>query len=108
MNYRNFFPLLLTAFAVLSTYSTGTLADETTPGEKWSLDRIIARAQERTPEVKALAKDIERAENLAHQAGKWENPEGAVSYGPMTQAGLSGYSFDVSLKQSIPLFGQKA
>lgn len=76
--------------------------------ERWSLAKIIARATERTPEIKALAKDIERAENLAGQAGKWENPEGSISYGPMTQSGLQGFAFDVSIKQSIPLFGQKA
>lgn len=83
-------------------------AAESTSIERWSLDKILARASERTPEFKALAKDIEKADNLARQAGRWDNPEGSVSYGPMTQAGLNGYSFDVSLKQSIPLFGQKA
>lgn len=75
--------------------------------ERWTLERVVTRASEQTPELDALEKDIERAENLARQAGKWENPEASIAYGPMTQSGLSGKSLDVAVKQSIPLFGQK-
>jgi len=76
--------------------------------ERWTLEKVVTRASEQTPEIYALEKDIERAENLAQQAGKWDNPEASVAYGPMTQSGLSGRALDVSVKQSIPLFGQKA
>ncbi len=81
---------------------------ETISTDRWSLDKIVARATEKTPEINALTKDIERAENLARQAGKWDNPDAGISAGPMTQAGMSGRTVDLSIKQSIPLFGQKA
>ncbi len=85
-----------------------THATETDLPKRWTLEQIVARASEHTPEIQALSKDIEKAENLARQAGKWDNPDTAFSYGPMTQAGLSGIAMDISLKQSIPLFGQKS
>lgn len=76
--------------------------------EHWSLKKIVTRAMEETPEIKAFVKDIESAENLARQAGKWDNPDLEFSAGPMSQAGMSGRMVDVSIKQNVPLFGQKA
>jgi len=87
--------------------SLNVFAESAQP-DRWSLDRIVALGTEKTPEINALAKDIERAENLARQAGKWENPEAGISAGSMTQSGLSGKTIDLSIRQSIPLFGQKA
>lgn len=88
-------------------FSINTFAKSVGP-DRWTLDRILSLATEKNPEINALAKDIERAENLARQAGKWENPEAGISAGPITQPGQSGRVLDISLKQSIPLFGQKA
>ena len=100
---------LMVSFSIFLglTSSIDALA-ESTIIERWSLDKIVARATEKTPEIKALAKDIERAENIARQAGKWDNPEAGISGGPMTQSGISGRAIDLSVKQSIPLFGQRA
>ncbi len=95
------------ALACVFLISGGTAA-EGEKLEKWPIEKILMRASERTPEVKALRKDIERAENLARQAGRWDNPEGAIAYGPMSQGAASGRSLDLSLKQNIPLFGQKS
>lgn len=74
----------------------------------WSLQKILLRAEERTPAIQALSKDIEKAENIARQVGRWGNPNFTISYGPMTQVSDKGHSLDVSFKQDIPLFGQKA
>ncbi len=81
---------------------------EPTNIERWSIEKIVARAAEKTPEINALLKDIESADNLARQSGKWDNPDLGFSAGPMTQAGMSGRTIDVSIRQSVPLFGQKA
>lgn len=93
---------LLTLFVSVSSLA------QTKGAELWSLDRIVARAMEKTPEINALQKDIEMAENLARQAGKWDNPDLGFSGGPMTQGSQSGRTLDVSIRQSVPLFGQKA
>jgi len=93
-------------FALL--VSANATAAETMDAERWSIEKIVTRASEKTPEINALYKDIESAENLARQAGKWDNPDLGLSAGPMSQGGMNGRAVDVSIKQSVPLFGQKA
>ena len=46
------------------------LGAESNLPEHWSIERIIARASEHTPEIKALIKDIERAIRLLAQTGE--------------------------------------
>lgn len=74
--------------------------------ERWPLEKIVAQSIASVPETKALVKEIEQAEALARQAGKWKNPDALIGYGPMTQGGLHGSNLDLSLRQAIPFFGQ--
>lgn len=76
--------------------------------DRWSLERLVARAVEQAPILLAYQKDVEKAHLAAKQAGRWSNPDLTFSMGPMSQAGVSGHSLDLSLKQNIPLFGQKS
>jgi hypothetical protein len=91
---------------VLSGLFSGVALGDTPRG--WTVDRLLARAREQSAESKALEKDIERAEALAGQAGKWDNPEASFAYGPMNQAGATASALELSVRQSIPLFGQRA
>jgi len=99
------FTILLLLFAYQASAQG---APEKWPPEKWPIDKIVALAMEHSPEQRALAKDIDRAEALARQAGRWDNPITELAYGPMTLDRFDGVALDVSLRQSIPLFGQKA
>lgn len=94
--------------AVLLFWTSGDALAEAQTSERWSIDKIVARATEKTPEMNALLKDIESADNLARQAGKWDNPDLALAGGPMTQSTSSGRMVDLSIKQNFPLFGQRS
>lgn len=76
--------------------------------EKWSLEKIVGRATEKNPEINALEKDIERAENTARQAGKWDNPDISILAGPVNRSESLPKTEEVTLRQSFPLFGQKS
>ena len=60
------------------------LGAESNLPEHWSIERIIARASEHTPEIKALIKDIERAIRLLAQTGERDFEEAFVklAFGP--------------------------
>lgn len=76
--------------------------------ERWSLEKVVSRAVEQAPIIRAYNKEVERVHFAALQAGRWSNPDFTFAMGPVTQAGVLGHSLDLSLKQSIPLFGQKS
>lgn len=88
----------------LSVISASTSAN----AEEWTLSRILARARESSPVLRSAESEVAVAEGQAHQAGRWDNPEISVSGGPMTISVLKGYTYEASLKQTIPLFGKKS
>jgi hypothetical protein len=75
---------------------------------EWTLSRILDRALQNSPQLKAAQSEITFAEGNAQQAGRWDNPEVSLNGGPMTSSILKGYTYSASIKQSIPLFGQKS
>lgn len=79
---------------------------EAAQSERWGIEQIVNRAFDTVPELKALEKDLVRSQNKALQAGKWDNPDLTLSGGPMIST-PNGTAFDLTLKQRIPLFGQK-
>lgn len=78
------------------------------PNSSWTLERIMKRAIEQSPELKALEKDVVSFQSRARQAGKWDNPDLAINGGPMFSTPTNGRSIELGLTQKIPLFGQKA
>ncbi|MBI2606296.1 MAG: TolC family protein [Deltaproteobacteria bacterium] len=81
---------------------------DSSPPEQWTLSRIIRRASENSADLKSLEKEVLRADHTAEQAGKWDNPEVSLDAGPKSISILIGNVFDASIRQNIPLFGQKS
>lgn len=76
--------------------------------ERWPVEKIVTTALSRSGELRALEKDTERAGALADQAGRWDNPDLSLSYGPTTQGGERGHTLEAAVRQPVPLFGRKS
>lgn len=88
-------------------YSTNSISKNKDP-DQWTVKQILDRASEQSPQLKAIENKIEASRFREDQAELWDNPELAAQIGRVRSGGSSGSSFDVSIKQSLPLFGQKS
>lgn len=86
----------------------GQMAQGETTAETWTLARIVSRAAEVSPQLRASENEVIAAEGQAHQAGRWENPEISLGAGPMKYSVLNGTSYSASVSQEVPVFGQKS
>jgi outer membrane protein TolC len=92
-------------FALGMSASFASGADVPPP---WNLARLVERATEASLEGRALEQEALSAEARARQASRWENPEIGLGAGPKRTDAGSGSVFQAGVKQSLPLFGQKA
>jgi len=92
--------------AALFLFSTTSFSNDKI-SDQWSLQQILTRASEQSTQLKSLENQIQAGEFRQEQAGLWENPELAAEIGRIRNDGTGGSSFDVSIKQSLPVFGQK-
>lgn len=79
------------------------------PASKWSLEKVIQRVFQVTPEIKSIEHQVQAKYNQYKQAGKWSNPVIDIrSDDRLEKTGLrSGYrTNDVSLSQSLSLSGR--
>ncbi len=83
-------------------------AEEEVKPEKWTLTKLLEKASANSATVKAAEKDSISAENQAYQAGKWDNPEVSANFGEKSDSSTKGNVFQVSLLQTVPVFGQKS
>lgn len=75
--------------------------------EVWDLSRILSRAADNAPLLKASELNVESAGEWAKQEGRWENPDISVSHGSYTEMGVRGTATNLAVLQSVPVFGQK-
>lgn len=94
---------LIPAFTLISSPS---FSKDKVPNQ-WDLQQILDRATKQSPQLKSIENKIESSRYRQEQAGLWENPELDAEIGRIKSNGAGGNSLDVSIKQSLPLFGKK-
>lgn len=92
--------------STLFLISTPSLSKDKVPNQ-WNLQQILDRATQQSPQLKSIENKIESSRYRQEQAALWENPELDAEIGRIKSNGAGGNSLDVSIKQSLPLFGKR-